>query len=728
MTSLLKWGRQGFVLAVMVSMGWAWTPTATVGAAVADFAFLQISDIHVSPRPAGARNVAEPDLSAEGLAWFAEQAVRPQVLTAQGITTPPPAFVLATGDICEYGAIAGTWDVVERYFAAVKLPIYLTAGNHDYTWAGIMPIIAKAYGYDHYSFDEFGCHFVCIETATPQEPLPCIDQRTVAWLAKDLKPVSAHMPVIVFCHHPPSTTEFPQPQDPVRLQEALSGHNVVLLLMGHGHGVRHEKLGPIDCVMGGSTYGPNTGYGIVAVTDGVLRVAYRFKDAAKPMQTLVEKSLAAPRLPSVEIVDPGPQTLITGPAIDICARAPVGGELRLTAALNNNHTQAVPLVPAESVFRARLAVGDLLPGAHVVHLQVTAGALKLDRLASFVYAPSDSPVGECRIQLDSGSKARPLAVGDEVIVAGTDGRIVAVRAGDPAGGPRIVFDGKSSILHEPALADGVLYFGASDRMVHAVSLAGKHLWKTPVKGCALGTPVVEGGVVYVGDLEGGVTAIDRQGGEVRWSKPLAVFSIEMPLRLHGGVLYFGAWDGHVYAVDAATGVLKWKAIGPAGQNHPKQKNRYYSPADCPGIVVGDRVFFTDRAYQLGSYLLDGKYLGDIAEDVAAIGPTEDGKGFYARGLAKGLTRYDGAGKQVWTESVPMGRFPCPPTEVGGVVYACSNVGVLRAHDGATGRLLWEYQATPGTYVMAPVAVDDQGRAIVIGMDGTLVRVAPVKPR
>lgn len=714
--------------AAMMAVLMAWVPAASAVAAVSDFCFLQISDIHISPRPAGAPTTAESDLSTEGLAWFAEQAAKPQVLTAQKITTRPPAFVLATGDITEFGGIAGTWEVVDRYFAPIKLPVYVTGGNHDYTWTGIMPIIADRHGSDHYSFDKFGCHFVCIETSTPQEPLPCIDQRTVTWLAKDLKPVSAETPVIVFCHHPLLSTEFPQPQDPARLQEALSGHNVVLLLMGHGHGARHEKLGPIDCVMGGSTYGPNTGYGIIAVTDGVLRVAHRFKDPAKPMQTFVEKPLTAQRLPTVEIMKPKRQVVIADRAVEVAVRIKQGEGFRLTAALDDEAKQAVPLRMEGSDLRAKLPLGDILPGAHVVHLSAKAEAAGLDRLVPFVYAPSDVPLRERRIQLDSGSKARPLVVDDTAIMAGTDGRITAVGMKSSAGRPKLLFDAKLSILHAPALADEVLYFGASDRTVYAVSLAGQLLWKAPMKGCAFGTPVVDGDTLYVGDLEGYVTAIDRKSGKATWSKQHAAFSIEMPLTLRDGVLYFGAWDDHVYAIDAATGSLKWKAIGPAGQNNPKQKNRYYSPADCPGVIVGDRLFFTDRAYQLGSYSLDGKYLGDIAEDVSAIGPAEDGKGFYARGLAKGLTRYDGAGKQVWTDPVPMGRFPCPPTEKGGVVYACSNVGVLGAHDAASGRPLWKYQATPGTYVMAPVAVDDQGQAIVVGMDGTLVRVEPVKSR
>ena len=113
----------------------------------------------------------------------------------------------------------------------------------------------------------------------------------------------------------------------------------------------------------------------------------------------------------------------------------------------------------------------------------------------------------------------------------------------------------------------------------------------------------------------------------------------------------------MYAVDVRDGSLKWKARGPAGHREErKYKSRYYAPADCSPIVVGDRLFVTDRAYVLGSYSLSGEYLGEIADGIAAVGVSEDGKSFYARSTGKGLTRYDAQGKLMWSNPVELGRF------------------------------------------------------------------------
>lgn len=81
----------------------------------------------------------------------------------------------------------------------------------------------------------------------------------------------------------------------------------------------------------------------------------------------------------------------------------------------------------------------------------------------------------------------------------------------------------------PSVADGILYVGASDyRRVTAFDPAtGRELWATDVRGLAWGTPVVTADTVYIGTVAqnlpgtvirhaGGVVALDRRTGAVRW--------------------------------------------------------------------------------------------------------------------------------------------------------------------------------------------------------------------
>ncbi len=713
---------------------------------VPDFCFIHTSDNHLSPQPAGS---PAPDLSkgpAGGLTWLCEQARQPQIIEPLHYDAGRPAFIIDTGDLTEYGVIANTYNTFEEITKSLPIPLYYSLGNHDETWTGAMSVMRKRYGDLQYSFDKFGCHFVCLNSATPQEPLPSIERRTLVWLADDLSRVPRNKPVFLFCHHQLSSTEFAKPFEQIRLLQLLDGHNVVLLLMGHGHGHYHEKWNNLDSVMGGTTSHPtqNIGYNIVWIKDGILHVAFRPKDPGKPMQLTLEKPIAPQPQTQLQLLSPKPTGLNGTPSRVIGDAVPV--ELKifnapspaqasdsqiwptsLTARIDDETSSSQDLASTGGNFDAKLSTANLLPGMHYVIATAQFGKQKFDTAEEFLFAPPNSPAA-VRVVLDAGVKAGPVLADNGLIVATTGGKIVQLSLGDNARKPKVLFDAGVEILHSPALVDGQLYFSAAEKGVHRMGLDGKLVWKCDVGAAVYGTPAVDAQRVYVADMEGDFHAIDRNTGKLVWSKHHAAFNFEMPVLLHDGVLYAGAWDGFVYAVNAADGSLKWKQAGPAGQTgkHP-YTSRYYAPADCPLIAIGDRLFVTDRAYRLGSYKLDsGEYLGQIAENVAAIGPTADGRGFYARGLTTGLTRYDGKAGVVWADKdLDMGRFPVLPLERAGKVYTCSNRGTLTVHDAAGGKLLLSYQACPQLHVMAPVAADNAGNAYVAGMDGSVTKVSPL---
>ncbi|MBI4582271.1 MAG: PQQ-binding-like beta-propeller repeat protein [Planctomycetes bacterium] len=759
------WCRAVLLAWLAVSAAWA--------GAIRDFCFLHTSDNHLSPQPVGAPAPGPDDRALSGLTWFVAEAGKPQVVEPLQLTTPPPAFVIDTGDLTEYGVIHRTWDTFEAAIAPLGIPFYVTPGNHDNTWTGIMQVMRKRHGGDHYSFDKFGCHFACIDSATPQEPLPSLERRTLAWLTDDLRRVARDTPVFLFCHHPLSGPEFAKPFEQLRFLQTIEDHNVVLLMMGHGHGHRHERWNTLDSVMGGTTSHPveNIGYNIMVVRDEVLHVVFRPRDAAKPMQVVLKKPLAAARGPRIEFVDsasrarmPGGDSVetISGRETPVQVRVRGGRPGRVTASVDDIEATTVALTPAgPGRYGGTIGAADLLPGRHFVEVTAAFGDRKIDAAREFQFVPPGSP-SVVQANVDAGVKAAPLAVGDEVIVVTTGGEVQRLSFGRPPGKTTAerLFDAGVEILHPPRLADGKLYFSAAEKGVHCLGLDGKLAWTCNVGATVYGTPAVDGQRVYVADMQGSAHAIDRATGKIVWSKRHAAYSVETPVLLCDGVLYFGAWDGLVYAVNADDGTLKWKKPGPAG--HMGQalfRSRYYAPADCPPVAVGDRLFVTDRAYKLGEYRIEtGEYLGEIASDIAAIGPTADGRGFYARGLSKGVTRYDGAGKVVWTAAdVPMGRFPAPPVEATGEsdrleagptvaldsprtpsrsraaeprgvsrVAACSNRGTLVVLDACTGQVLLRYQAAPQLHVMAPPAADDQ-RVYVAGMDGSVTRIELTSP-
>jgi len=91
-----------------------------------------------------------------------------------------------------------------------------------------------------------------------------------------------------------------------------------------------------------------------------------------------------------------------------------------------------------------------------------------------------------------------------------------------------------------------------------VSKQVRRLWEykpqTPNQPTA---PVTAGGLVFVGDSDGGIRALDAQTGELRW-KAYTGGALQYPPALWDGRALVGSGDGWAYAFEAATGRLLWR--------------------------------------------------------------------------------------------------------------------------------------------------------------------------
>jgi outer membrane protein assembly factor BamB len=124
------------------------------------------------------------------------------------------------------------------------------------------------------------------------------------------------------------------------------------------------------------------------------------------------------------------------------------------------------------------------------------------------------------------------------------------------------------VVNQPAVRDGVVYYGTYDRHFHARSLeTGETLWTfdapapdiTDDDATIATTPAVTEDAVYIGPGNSAVGfRLDRETGEVEWER--ADIGMYSPTVVDGSV-YVGGGSG-VTAVDAETGEVKWqKDIG-----------------------------------------------------------------------------------------------------------------------------------------------------------------------
>jgi outer membrane protein assembly factor BamB len=120
---------------------------------------------------------------------------------------------------------------------------------------------------------------------------------------------------------------------------------------------------------------------------------------------------------------------------------------------------------------------------------------------------------------------RPWAVVQQTPSAWTqfrgDARLSGIAAQPPADTLtlRWTYDAPEGIESSAAIADGVVYVGASNGDLLAIDLeSGKLRWKYST-GSEIGesSPAVGGGLVYVGDLAGVVHAVHVRDGSRAWT-------------------------------------------------------------------------------------------------------------------------------------------------------------------------------------------------------------------
>lgn len=662
------------------------------------FELLHVSDVHVDARPAGSE-APKSVRGEETFDWLG------QILSAAPADARPE-FVLATGDITEFGAPGDTWRDVERLFAKLEVPWYPVPGNHDQTWNPIdAPYFARLdvlgeriRARRSYVVKRDGWALLALNSASLYEPRPSFDPRELEELEHQLGRHAWGVPVLVAMHHPPDSAEFAQPHASRTLFSALDGLDVELVLYGHGHSVKHHRVFGVDCVQGGSTFASKgrdeRGFGRVTFRGGRLGYSYRYLDPARP-ETVVLESESRP---------------------DAVPRS--GLSLRVEVAME---TKPALLVAEWMPPRDDLGP-DRAPWRVLVDGRVLEGA-----------AWSSAPCEDCdRYEL-------PLAA----LGLGEGLRLVTLEIDEPDGRRRqksIAVDAEWA--HSPPARSSKTPMYADPGFVpHRIYPHWFGAWRRDdlewrieplFRGNIPGRPLRVGDVVYLGDRDGRLHAValgEGSSGSTQrflWSTPAIGMAIESAPALAGELLIVGAWDGNVHAFDAKNGERKWTAPGPKSSEGGAA--RYYAPADCSPVVLQDRIYVCDRGYMLAWYSSTGDMHVLPHANVAAIGASADGANLYLRGTDDVLARIDRDGALVWSARVPLGRAPVPPLEKDGVVHVVSDQGLWSRVDARTGAVLGTLPTSATAYVFAPPILGDDGSVEIRSQAGTRFLWTPERAR
>lgn len=319
--------------------------------------------------------------------------------------------------------------------------------------------------------------------------------------------------------------------------------------------------------------------------------------------------------------------------------------------------------------------------------------------------------------------ATPVAYGRNLLVPSTDGTLYALdqTTGDVAwtlqtegritASPDVVTveagEGQRPALAVVAGDDGVVR--ARDAVVELMS----EEWSVPLGSRITSSPVISEDMVFVATTGGFVHALDVGGGSEVWRFPAegeSLGPISAPLAYHDGLLYVGTEEGHVYLLEAATGQehCSWFASAAIVANPIVSDGAVYIP------TRGNTIFLRPAGACQGTVPDRLPLYG--TETAVEVPPAISGDLMY---LPSGQFLYAidlRSNAHFWPAStVDAGEaITAAPVVADGVVYFGTQSGLVRAVDGQTGAMLWEW-ATGNIVRASPTVVD--GAVFVAGGDG-----------
>jgi 3',5'-cyclic-AMP phosphodiesterase len=195
----MAWAGTGLVwtvsggISTAALVGAAEADPKTAGRVVTPFSFVQVSDSHI-----GFAKDPNPDARAT----FREAVAKIKAMPAK------PAFILHTGDVSQLSKPA-EFDDADQILKEAGVPVFHVPGEHDMLDEGQGKAFLDRYGQGALgdgwrSFDHGGVHFVGLVNVHDLKAggMGHLGDDQLAWLKKDLAPLSASTPLVIYTHIP----------------------------------------------------------------------------------------------------------------------------------------------------------------------------------------------------------------------------------------------------------------------------------------------------------------------------------------------------------------------------------------------------------------------------------------------------------------------------------------------------------------------------------------------
>jgi len=268
----------------------------------------------------------------------------------------------------------------------------------------------------------------------------------------------------------------------------------------------------------------------------------------------------------------------------------------------------------------------------------------------------------------------------------------------------------------PSYAGGVLYLADDGGTVSALRLNGggvlwsRHISASRPQGAMADQPTVWGNEVIVDSFNQNVYALRRSDGRVLWVRHTADL-LESSPAVSAGRVFVGGWSGHVYALSAATGRVLWtfSAAGAVKDSMAVSGNRVYF-GDYAGVMyslvasTGRLVWRTQTAGLAGGYRSGTFYATPSVAYGRVYAANTDGKVYAFE---------QSTGQIAWTHTFPNWAYGSPAVSAGRV-FSTSFDGTFAALSARTGALLWSH-VLPHKTLSSPTVI---GRLVYVADLGT----------
>jgi outer membrane protein assembly factor BamB len=266
------------------------------------------------------------------------------------------------------------------------------------------------------------------------------------------------------------------------------------------------------------------------------------------------------------------------------------------------------------------------------------------------------------------------------------------------------------------VADGKLYFGASDGQFYCVDVMdGRLLWTFPVRAETLAPPTIEKGVVYFQSGASVVYALDAASGKQLWiynrqaTTPLSIRATTRPV-IAGDTIYVGFADGFLAAIKKTDGTLLWdRKLGHTGR---------FKDVDASPVIQGDLIYvdsFDGSLYCLKQS--SGEVVWQTDEGGYTPVTISGDRLYYATSTGKIMALDKGSGQTLWSTHLKRGIATQPQLYKGFLVYGESE-GSLVVAESSSGRVISQFDPGRGL-VSSPAVNESTGEVFFVSNNANL---------